>query len=410
MRELRLFILIVFVFTVIGCSGQNASSQPEKTKPPVRTEKAGVPLPPPGKPLVGKKPPMPATEVITDPAYRVEAIATGLIVPWDIAFVSKDRAYVTERPGRVRILEGGKLRAKPYAIIPVSAEGEGGLLGIALHPMYPDPRWVYLMYTYKNDNRTFNRVSRFTDTGDGLKDEVVVVEGINGALFHNGGALRFGPDGMLYVGTGDARVPESAQDKSSLNGKILRMTPEGNIPPDNPFGNSMVYAYGLRNVQGLAWNPENNDLWATMHGPTGEFGLHAMDSVFIVAKGDNCGWPRSLGVTDVRGVTPPVLFYPGSSVPPGLCTFYTGSLMPKLNGNFFFASLAGEHLQRIVLSGPKKIIKIQRWFETGTHKGKYGRLRAVVQGPDGALYITTSDQDRRGSVHKGDDKILKISP
>lgn len=410
MRGMRLIFLIVFLFTAMGCSGQNASSQPEKTGPPAETQKTEAPLPPPGKPLVGKKPPMPAAEVITNPPYRVEAIATGLIVPWDIAFVSENRIYVTERPGRVRILEGGRLQAKPYAVIPVSAQGEGGLMGIALHPLYPDPRWVYLMYTYKSNNKVFNRVSRFTDTGNGLKDEVVVVDRINGALFHNGGALRFGPDGMLYVGTGDARVPESAQDKSSLNGKILRITPKGNIPTDNAFGNSMVYAYGLRNVQGLAWNPENNDLWATMHGPTGEFGLRAMDSVFIVDKGSNCGWPRSLGVTDARGVTPPMLLYPGSSAPPGLCAFYTGSLMPKLNGNFFFASLAGEHLQRIVLSGPKKIAKIERWFETGTHKGKYGRLRAVVQGPDGALYVTTSNQDRRGSLRKGDDKILRISP
>ena len=283
-------------------------------------------------------------------------------------------------------------------------------MGMALHPDYPDPRWIYFMYTYRKDGKPFNRVSRFTDTGAGLKDEVVVIEGIRGALYHNGGALRFGPDKLLYIGTGDARDPESAQDKSSLNGKILRLTPEGKLASDNPFKDSPVYAYGLRNVQGIAWDPKNNELWATMHGPTGEFGLHAMDSVFIVPKGANCGWPRSLGVTNVAGVTPPVLFYTNSSVPPALCTFYTSDSMPKLKGNFFFATLASEHLQRVVLSDSGKITRLERWFETGTNRGKYGRLRAVVQGPDGALYITTSNRDRRGTIHSGDDKILRISP
>lgn len=405
----RLPILAVALLAVVslGCGKDNASSQ---SKPPIDGDSRSIALPPPGKPLVGTKPPMPAAVIVAHPPYRVDTLASGLEVPWDIAFVSRERMYVTERPGRVRLVEKGKLRDKPYAVIRSVAAGEGGLMGIALHPRYPNPPWVYVMYTYSSAGEPHNRISRFTDTGSTLSDEKILLEGIRGAMYHDGGALRFGPDGQLYAGTGDAGRPESAQDRSSLSGKILRMTPGGTVPPDNPFPNSFVYAYGLRNVQGLAWNPANNDLWATMHGPSGEFGLEAMDSVFIVTKGANCGWPRSLGVTNAHGVTPPYLFFPGRSVPPAQCTFYTGSLMPELRGSFFFATLASGHLQRVVLSKPGHATRIERWFETGMHEGKYGRLRAVVQGPDGALYVTTSNRDRRGRVNPGDDRILRIRP
>ena len=368
-------------------------------------------LPPPGHPLLGHKPPMPEPVIITSPeGYKVETVASGLIVPWDIAFVSPNRIYVTERPGRVRLIVNGVLKAKPYALIPVSAHGEGGLLGIVLHPKYPNPRWVYLMYTHATNGHIYNRISRFIDTGSGLDGEKVLVDGIQAAMYHNGGRIRFGPDGMLYAGTGDAQEPERAQSISSLNGKVLRMTPDGGVPSDNPFQGSYVYAYGLRNVEGLAWNPVNKDFWVTMHGPTGEFGLYARDSVFIVPKGGNCGWPRTLGVTDIKGVVPPILYFPELSEPPGGATFYSASLMPHLKGDFFFASLAGQQLYRIILSSPRSISRIERWFATGSHAGKFGRLRTVIQGPDGALYLTTSNRDGRGPVYPGDDKVLRISP
>ncbi len=363
------------------------------------------------QPVVGKKPRMPSAVNVPSPkGYRVETIATGLNVPWDIAFPSKSRMYVTERPGRVRLIENGKLRAKPYAIIrSVSAEAEGGLMGIALDPDYPKTKYVYLMYTYSSGGAPYNRVSRFTDTGSGLTAEKTLTKGIRGHLYHDGGAIRFGPDGMLYVGTGDAGQPDLAQRRNSLNGKILRMTPDGKAPTDNPFPGSLVYALGFRNVQGLAWNPSNGDLWATNHGPSGEFGLEARDSVFIVEKGGNYGWPKSLGVTDVRGVKAPVLFFPGSAVPPALATFYRGSLMPDLRGNLFFATLRSEFLARVVLSGSREIDRIERWFATGNNRGRFGRLRAVVEGPDGALYVSTSNRDRRGRLNPGDDRIIRIS-
>ncbi|MEN6372843.1 MAG: PQQ-dependent sugar dehydrogenase [Armatimonadota bacterium] len=408
MRVSTAILAILLLASLLGCRGQ---APKKNTGAASSSSNTNADLPPPGQPEVGRTPPMPSPvrrPVVNE--FKVEVFASGLVVPWDMAFAPDGRVYVTERPGRVRLIENGVLRQQPYAVINVSAEGEGGLMGIALHPHYPNPRTVYLMYTYTSGGATYNRISRFTDTGSGLTDEQSVVTGIPGASVHNGGIIRFGPDGMLYAGTGDARKPELAQDRSSLAGKILRMTPEGRPPGDNPFHNSLVYAYGFRNVQGLAWNPKNNDLWVTNHGPTGEFGLRAKDSVYIVQKGGNHGWPRVLGVTNRRGVVNPILFFPNTAVAPGRATFYDADLMPGLKRNFFFTTLIGEHLERIILSGPRKIERIERWWETGTQAGRYGRLRAVVQGTDGRLYVSTSNRDGRGSVQPGDDKILRIGP
>lgn len=408
--KIFLSVLIISLAIILsGCKEQETRQETNGAPPAVTNTNAD--LPPPGRPDTGRQPPMPSpVRRPTVDDFRVETFVTGLVVPWDMAFASGGRIYVTERPGRVRLIENGTLRREPYATINVSARGEGGLMGIALHPNYPNPRTVYVMYTYQAGGTTYNRISRFTDTGNGLTDEQSVVSRIPGAAVHNGGIIRFGPDGMLYAGTGDARSPESAQDRSSLAGKILRMTPEGRPPEDNPFSGSLVYAYGFRNMQGLAWNPANDDLWATTHGPTGEFGLQAKDAVYIVERGGNHGWPRVLGVTDRQGVVDPALYFPNEAVPPALATFYEGDLMPELNGNFFFASLRGEHLQRVILSGPRNIERIERWWETGSQSGRYGRLRAVVQGTDGRLYVSTSNRDGRGSVQSGDDGILRIGP
>ncbi|MHB0912921.1 MAG: PQQ-dependent sugar dehydrogenase [Armatimonadota bacterium] len=396
MRGSFLLLSAIFLLAVTGCSRSQT--------PPRASGQAQ--LPPPGEQEVGRKPPMPAPVARpTLEEYRVQDFVSGLTVPWDMAFLPGGRVYVTERPGRVRLIENGNLRERPYArIANVLARGEGGLMGIAVHPDYPNPPWVYLMYTYRADGAVYNRVSRFTDTRTGLTDERPVVVRIPGASFHNGGIIRFGPDGMLYIGTGDAGQSELAQDRSSLAGKILRVTPEGAEPSDNPFPGSPVYAYGFRNIQGLAWNPENGDLWATNHGPS------ANDSIFIVEKGGNHGWPRVLGVTDRRGVVDPVLFFPETSIAPSRALFYTGSLMPDLQGDFFFTTLIGNHLQRVVLSGPRSIRRIERWWQTGTQQGRYGRLRALAQGPDGALYVGTSNRDGRGPVRPGDDRILRITP
>ena len=408
MRRSYIHLILLSFMLLVGCRGGRVSSQSGGAG---GASSAQATLPPPGHPVVGGSPPMPTpVNRPTLSGYRVETVASGLMIPWDMAFTPDGRIYATERPGRVRLIMNGNMRSQPYARINVtSATDEGGLMGIALHPKYPNPRWAYLMYTYRSDGRVLNRVSRFTDTGSGLTGETAVVTGIPGGAIHNGGIIRFGPDGMLYIGTGESHRSELAQDKASLGGKILRVTPEGKIPSGNPFPNSPVYAYGFRNIQGLAWNPANGDLWATNHGPTGEFGLQAKDSVFIVQKGGNHGWPRSLGVTNIKGVVPPVIYSPNVAIAPALAIFYTGSLMPEMKGNFFFTNLRGEHLQRVVLSGPRKISKIERWFQTGTQQGTYGRLRALSQGRDGAIYFSTSNRSR-GAPRSGDDHIYRIVP
>ncbi len=353
---------------------------------------------------------MPAAINVPNPPVRIQTVASGLVVPWGIAFASPTRIYVTERPGRVRLIENGILRREPYATISrVRAGGEGGLMGIAVHPHYPRMRRVYLMYTYTSGGRAYNRVSAYEDTGRTLTNETVLLDRIPGAAYHNGGVLRFGPDGLLYIGTGDGGNPQSSQNTKSLNGKILRVAANGKPPPDNPFPNSPVYAYGFRNVQGLAWNPANNQLWATDHGPTGEYGLQAKDSVFIVRKGGNHGWPRSLGVTNVKGIVPPVLWFPQQAVPPAQAVFYRTQKIPRLDGNLLFATLRDEALYRVVLSGPRGISRMERWFSSAMHRGRLGRLRAVVVGPDGAVYISTSNRDGRGRVLANDDHIYRLT-
>jgi len=371
-------------------------------------------IPPPGRPPeLGPAPPMPPTVRRPDvPEVRVEIVAAGLEVPWDLVFLSRNRILITERPGRIRLCENGRLDTRPYHTLPTVDVGEGGLMGMALDPHYPQRPYVYVMYTYRAPTgRAVNRVSRFRDTGTGLADETVIFDGIRAGLNHNGGGLRFGPDGMLYISTGDAWVAELAQELESPCGKILRIRPDGTIPADNPFPNSPVYALGLRNVQGMAWHPETKELWVTNHGPSGELAnLHARDSVYIVRPGSNCGWPRVLGVTRRKGIESPILYYPDSSVPPGAAIFYTGDLFPALRGNFLFCCLGGEHLQRVILDGPRRVVGLERWWEEGDHRGRYGRLRTIVQGPDGALYLTTTNRDGRGIVRPGDDKVLRVVP
>lgn len=389
--------------------GSMAAAQPGFA-PPWGGARVVQPLGPAG-PTVGPAPQVPAPARLTaPPGVKVETVASGLQIPWALTFAPDGRILFTERPGRVRLIKNGTLQAANYVRLSPASTGEGGLMGIALHPSFPASPYVYLMYTALAGGQSFNRVSRFTDHGTFADSEKVIIDRIPAALYHDGGVLAFGPDKMLYVGTGDDQNPDTAQNLNSLAGKILRVTPDGAVPADNPLAGSRVYAYGLRNVQGLAWDPATGDLWATMHGPTGELGLQALDSIFRIKAGGNHGWPRSLGLTGMPGVTPPVMMFTGTSVPPAGAMFYTGSLFPELKGNFFFSSLGAQHLQRVVLDGSGQITRVERWFEKAAKSGVYGRLRAATQGPDGAIYLTTSNRDNRGAPQTGDDKILRLVP
>ncbi|WAS86274.1 MULTISPECIES: PQQ-dependent sugar dehydrogenase [unclassified Corallococcus] len=229
-----------------------------------------------------------------DVPVTVEVVAEGLEVPWGVAFLpgGAGDALITERPGRVRLLRGGQLQPRAVATLPLTANGEGGLLGIAAHPDFATNRQFYLYVTTQADGKAQNRVERWTLSADGTSAafERVIFGGIPSAKYHDGGRLRFGPDGMLYVGTGDARDPDLSQDLASPAGKLLRLTPDGAVPRDNPFPDSPVFLLGVRNTQGFDWK-DATTLYLTDHGPSGETMRFGHDEVNVVKAGDNLGWP-----------------------------------------------------------------------------------------------------------------------
>lgn len=337
---------------------------------------------------------------------RVEEVVTGLEVPWGIVFLPNGDMLVTERPGRVRLVRDGKLHPSPVATIDVTDSGEGGLLGIAAHPDFADNRLFYLYYTADKNGSQVNRVERWRLLPDGLSasSDRIILDDIPVALFHNGGRLRFGPDGMLYIGTGDARNPESSQNVDSLAGKILRLTPDGQVPDDNPFPGNPVYITGIRNTQGFDW-PDESTLWVSDHGPSGELGRTGHDKVSVARAGDNLGWPTIYRCESSKGIVTPSLVW-REAVPPGGAAIYTGNAIPEWRDSLIIATLGSEHLQRVVFD-PQSPQQIQR--HEVYLRGEMGRLREAIMGPDGELYVTTSNCDGRGSCPPEQDKILRIT-
>lgn len=326
----------------------------------------------------------------TDASRPVEVTASSLDVPWDMAFLPGGDLLVTERSGTVR-----RLGASPAAItLPSVLEiGEGGLMGMALHPNFAENHFVYLYFTTAA-NGNENRVVRFRLEGNQLIQDRTILEGIPAAEIHDGGQVAFGPDGMLYVSTGDANDRPAAQDRNSLAGKTLRLTPDGGIPTDNPFGNA-VWSYGHRNAQGLAWDDKGR-MWATEHGRSGV--LSGYDELNLIQKGGNYGWPDIQGDATQSGMIPPVR-HSGADVT------WAPSGMAFLNGKLYFAGLRGAALYEATLDADGRITRFRELL-----KGTYGRLRAVVVGPDGLLYISTSNRDGRGTPRENDDKILRVRP
>jgi glucose/arabinose dehydrogenase len=339
------------------------------------------------------------------PHLQVENFVLGLEVPWSMVFTSPSRMLVTERPGRVRVIEGGVLKGKPLAVIAdVEARGESGLMGIALAPDYAVSRHLYLACAYDTPKGTAVRILRFRDTGDSLADRTVILEGIPAARYHAGCRLRFGPDGMLYATTGDATDRDIAQDLKSLGGKTLRLEPDGSIPPDNPFPGSPVYSYGHRNSQGLDWQPATGLQYQTEHGPSGFDGPGGGDEVNLVEAGKNYGWPVVHHRASAAGMVSPLLEYTPAVAPSG-ASFERGAAMQSFAGDFFFATLRGERLIRVRFDpgDPRKVVETEELFLQ-----TYGRLRDVIFGPDGAMYVATSNRDGRGRPRPGDDRILRV--
>ena len=343
-----------------------------------------------------------AAEVVGVPGgLGVETVVEGLEVPWDLAFTPDGRILITERLGRIRVVKDGALQDAPYASIDVFHRSEAGLMGIALHPDFAANGYLYVCYTYREGRATLNRIARLTDQGNSAAGHQVILDRIPGATRHDGCRIRFGPDGYLYATTGDATDPGLSQDLNSLAGKVLRMADDGAVPPDNPFPGSLVYTWGHRNPQGLDWHPETGDLFITEHGPSVD------DEVNLLAPGENYGWPEVTGVAGdpayvdaVLALTPTVAIAGGA--------FVSGDKLPDAwQGNLVFAALKSSHLQRVVLEPPdyRAVVSRQTLFQD-----RFGRLRAVVMGPDGYLYFTTSNRDGRGSPRQGDDRLLRLGP
>jgi quinoprotein glucose dehydrogenase len=356
-------------------------------------------------PAVGEAPQESETLFVPHPKdIRVDSWIEGLEAPWSLVFLSSQRALVSERPGRVRLIRDGELAAEPYARIEAAAVGEGGLLGLSAHPGFPEPPYIYAMYTRREDGELFNRVQRFRDTGQGLEPGRIILDHIPGARYHNGGRLGFGPDGNLYITAGENFRAELAQDRDNPAGSILRVAPDGSIPTDNPFAGSPIWSFGHRNPQGLAWHPRTGDLFASEHGPSGEFGLQGHDMVNVIRKGRNYGWPEEIGDAGLEAYADPLVLWKETTPPSGMA-FWRDDL--------YVATLRSEALMRISLereSGAYRVQRIRGLFASDRGSGVFGRLRAAVAGPDGALYVLTSNRDGRGQPREGDDRILRIVP
>ncbi len=311
-------------------------------------------------------------------------VARGLAVPWGLDFLPGGDALVTERDRTriVRVTPEG--RVTPVGRVPqAEANGEGGLLGLAISPRFATDRLVYVYYS----TPTENRIARMTYRNGVLGPPEPIVTGIPSATFHDGGRIVFGPDGMLYAGTGDATRGPLAQDLGSLGGKILRMTPDGEPAPGNPFPGSLVYSYGHRNVQGLAFDSKGR-LWAA------EYGEDRWDELNLIRPGGNYGWPLVEG----RGgggefIQPVAQWRPAEASPSGIAI---------VNDVVYMAALRGERLWQIPIRGDTAGDPIDYFV------GELGRLRSVRAAPDGSLWLMTSNRDGRGEPRPGDDRIVRV--
>ena len=321
---------------------------------------------------------------------RVSVVAENLHIPWEILFLPDGEMLVTERPGSVVLLQSGTEIAVPG----IRHIGEGGLLGAALHPDFADNQLLYLYQTTEDGDGLRNRIARYRLANGTLTLDRVIIDELPGARYHDGGRIAFGPDGYLYATVGDALSPNQAANSDSLEGTTIRLTADGAIPPENPFGTA-VYSYGHRNAQGLAWDVAGN-LWSTEHGRSGI--RSGFDEVNVIVSGGNYGWPESEGdsvadgtVGPVRHSTADVTWAPASAA--------------YLDGSLYFAGLRGETLYEAVLDGTE----IVAWHEHLV--GEYGRLRTVTVGPDNLLYVTTSNRDGRGDAPAAnDDLLLRVNP
>ena len=277
---------------------------------------------------------------------RSEVVASGLEVPWGLAFLPDRSMLVAERPGRLVRITSDR-RTHELARVRVARRHEGGLLGIALDPDFTHTHRLYLYYTAETKRGPRNRVERWHVASDysGATAERVIVDNIPSAPYHDGGRIAFGPDGKLYIGTGDATHPKLAQDRKSLAGKVLRIEPDGSIPRDNPFAGSPTFLLGVRNVEALAWR-DDGTLAIADHGPSGELGRTGHDEITLVHAGANLGWPTIFGCDAGRGMLSPALTWSDAG-PPGGAVFYDGGSIREWRGDLVVPTLKSQHLHHV---------------------------------------------------------------
>lgn len=352
---------LALVLALTGCSGPTGNSSP--TTAPTSTPEST------SEPLAGP----------VQPAGEPGVIAEGFELPWSLVRLSSGSALVSERDsGLVKEIEPNREVREVGGVPGVQPGGEGGLLGIEVSP---DEEWLYAYTTTASDNRVI-RMPLEGESGDySLGESENVLVGIPKSQYHNGGRIKFGPDGLLYISTGDATEGELSQDTDSLGGKILRVEPDGSVPADNPFGNE-VYSYGHRNVQGLAWD-ENDQLWAS------EFGANTWDELNRIEAGGNYGWPAVEGEGgEGEGFVDPVYQWrPDEASPSGLA---------YVSDTFFLAALRGQRLWTVYVNGDATA---EDWFS-----GEFGRLRDVVEGPNDTVWMLTNDRPQG----EGGDLVLQV--
>lgn len=331
--------------------------------------------------------------------YKVEVIAENLNIPWAIDISDEGKLYFTERVGSIRVIENGNLNFKPVITLkePFISRGEGGLMGVVLDPSYLQNHYIYVMYSYLEDNKVYNKVVRLIENNNKAFIDKVILDKISGGRIHNGGRLKIGPDKKLYITTGDAGIPNLAQDLTSLAGKILRVELDGSIPKDNPIINSSIYSLGHRNPQGLAWN-SNNILYEAEHGQA------AHDEINIIKAGINYGWPIVQGnevSNNILSQKPLIQSGEETWAPSGITFISQGPWKSRL----LVANLRGSQLLSISLNEEGTMVTNVE----SIMKNEFGRLREVVEAKDGSIYITTNNRDGRGNPNINDDKIIKLT-
>jgi len=335
--------------------------------------------------------------------YTIEEFASNLSVPWSIVFTSADRILISERNGVIRVIENGILQNKPLASFNVSMRSEEGLMGMAIASNYSETKDVYACLAYQNDSgKLQDKVIRFN--GESGSILAIVIDNLPAAQYHAGCRLLI-HDNHLFITVGDATNKNIAQDRTSFGGKILRLSLDGSIPSDNPFPDSPIWTFGHRNPQGLAWDGLHDVLWSSEHGPSVFDGPAGGDEINIIEKGKNYGWPIVSHDKTKDGLEQSIIQFTPAVAPASLL-YYSSDVLPFFKGNLFFGGLVGEGLYRLILKDDiQQKPQVEKMAEV-----KFGRIRDVVQGPDGFIYFTTSNRDSRGKPSANDDKIYRIIP